>query len=322
MAAPPLYPLRFKPYLRPMPWGGRKLRRWVRADFPPNEKIGEAWLLSDHTLHASVVANGPLAGATLRQLMAERGAELLGFEAERFPLLIKLLDASENLSIQVHPDDELAKTYAPKDGGKTEAWLALEAEPDAWIYLGLAEGADRDALRQAIADGSLPRLMKKLKPAAGDCYFVPAGAVHALGGGTVVLEVQQTSDATFRLYDWDRVGPDGQPRTLHLEAGLACLKPDAAAAGKVPLHAFGEGYSQLLECPNFAVDRLHGPCRFSTSGGAPAIAIVLAGTPRLGAEPLSVGDCLFIPAAVLDQELLLKAGDDVALAFPCRSEPG
>ena len=261
----PLYPLRFAPFLRPMPWGGGRLRNWLDVAWPENVKIGEAWLLSDHPLHQSVVTNGPLAGTTLPHLLAERGSELFGMPVKRFPLLIKLLDAQENLSIQVHPDDELARTWAPKEGGKSEAWLVLESSPDAAIYLGLKPGIDRASFLRELGNGTLPLCMKRYDPQPGQCFNVPAGSIHALGGGTVVLEVQQTSDATFRLFDWNRVDDTGKPRPLHLEAGLACLKKAPGNVGVQSPRLGNQGEQVLVEGPYFRIRRwsfpssLHGP---------------------------------------------------------------
>lgn len=275
----PLYPLRFAPFLRPMPWGGQRLRKWLDVPWADDAKIGEAWLLSDHPLHQSVVTNGPLAGTTLTQLLAERGPELLGSSASRFPLLIKLLDAQENLSIQVHPDDGLAKTWAPKEGGKSEAWLVVESSPEAAIYLGLKPGIDRTALIRELGNGTLPLCMKRYEPKPGHCFNVPAGSIHALGGGTVVLEVQQTSDATFRLFDWNRVDATGKPRTLHLEAGLACIREAPHGIGLQPPQTTTDGASILVNSPFFQM-KLHsrpadlqGPCMIFCLGASANLTI-------------------------------------------------
>jgi mannose-6-phosphate isomerase len=262
----PLYPLRFLPYLRPMPWGGQRLQPWLNLSWPAQTRIGEAWLLSDHPVHQSVVANGPLTGTTLSQLLATRGRELLGQEMPRFPLLIKLLDAQENLSVQVHPDDELARTWAPQEGGKSEAWLVLESSPEAAIYLGLKPGIDRATVLRELEHGTLPLCLRRYEPQPGQCYNVPAGSIHALGGGTVVLEVQQTSDATFRLFDWNRRDAAGRPRPLHREAGLACLQEAPAGIGLQQPHEMTDGAELLVASPFFRIQRrrqagtVQGPC--------------------------------------------------------------
>jgi mannose-6-phosphate isomerase len=259
MVKVPLYPLRFAPFLRPMPWGGQRLKKWLTVDWPSDAKVGEAWLLSDHALHQSVVTNGPLAGRTLSQLLAERGTELLGFAANRFPLLIKLLDAEENLSIQVHPDDELARRWAPTEGGKSESWLVLESTPNAAIYLGLQPDLNRAKLQQALEAGTLPQCVKRYDPKPGECYNVPAGSIHALGGGTVVLEVQQTSDATFRLYDWGRVDATGKPRSLHWEAGIACLKEFPPELGPQQIQRGEDSKEILVDTTFFRIQKRKRP---------------------------------------------------------------
>lgn len=259
MNVSPLYPLEWEPFFRPMPWGGHRLAHWIEEAELPSESVGEAWLLADHALHVSRIANGPLRGATLRDLLTRFDPPLLGTSGKRFPLLIKLLDARQNLSIQVHPDDEAARTWAPAEGGKTEAWVVLEAEPDSVIYLGLQDGVSREHVAAAMQAGKLPGCLMLHRPKPGECYFVPAGAVHALGGGVVVLEVQQTSDATFRMYDWGRVDAQGRPRPLHPEAALAVLRERFDQVGRqapTPIPSAPFIRSELLvECPYFRMVR-------------------------------------------------------------------
>ncbi len=301
----PLYPLSFEPYLRPMPWGGRRLADWVAGSFPDEIPIGESWLLSDHALHASRVKEGPLAGATLRELMGTRAEELLGRTAGCFPLLIKLLDARENLSVQVHPDEVAAARWAPQEGEKTEAWLVLQAGPSAAIYLGLASGVDRDALSRAIDENTVPRCLQRYSPQPGECYFVPAGTIHALGGGVVVLEVQQTSDATFRLYDWGRVDAAGKPRPLHREAGLACLKERPAGTGLMRPELIECDIERLVACEFFEMRRaaigrplpLRGPCLWIGLEGQAAI------RSRTGAVAVERGDLVLVPACMSECSL-------------------
>jgi mannose-6-phosphate isomerase len=218
-------PLRFHPFLRPMVWGGRKLENWNKR-LPTPDPYGESWDLSDHALHASVVVCGPRTGKTLRQLMEqERDAVLGQIQALRrtFPWLVKFLDAKDWLSVQVHPDDRQAERLWPGEGGKTEAWFVLEAEPGSRIYAGLLPGVDEARFRAALAAGRVGECLHQFAPRPGDCVFLPAGTVHAVGGGVLMAEVQQTSDATFRLFDWNRRDAAGKARTLHIEEGLACI---------------------------------------------------------------------------------------------------
>lgn len=282
-----------------MPWGGTRLRNWLQSTiWPTEEKVGEAWLLSDHALHQSMVLNGPLAGMTLGELMATRGQDLLGFSTPRFPLLIKLLDAAENLSVQVHPDNEQARQWAPKEGGKSEAWYVLESSPDAAIYLGLKTGLNRATFLRELGNGTLQLCLNHYVPRPGDCFNVPAGSVHALGGGTVVLEVQQTSDATFRLFDWNRVDASGQPRPLHLEAGLACIKENLPGIGKQQPRTGPSGEVVLVETPYFHLTRLTQPSKLT----GPSVIVNLGEFVALQTDsmmiPLKKGELCFIPAHI------------------------
>jgi mannose-6-phosphate isomerase len=234
----PMGPLRFKPILRPMVWGGRRLGELLGKELPDNQLYGEAWEVSDHPSHCTCIDVGPLAGASLRDLMTQHRRELLGLAAEQyavFPWLVKHLDAHDWLSVQVHPDDALAKTWWPGEGGKTEVWFILDALPGGRIYAGLRPGVDEKALRASLAAGTVADCLHSFKPRAGDCVFLPAGTVHAVGGGVLMTEVQQTSDATFRLFDWNRRDAQGQSRTLHLEQGLACI--DWRQGPVQPVHA-------------------------------------------------------------------------------------
>lgn len=302
----PAIPLLFEPYLRPMPWGGRRLEYWLNRQLPAATPIGEAWLLSDHPLHESRVVGGPLAGTTLRQLVRDEGRTLFGREIERFPLLVKLLDARENLSIQVHPDDELARRWSPGEGGKTEAWYVLEADSGAAIRLGLKPGIDRSTLARRLEGGDLADCLECFGPAAGECYYVPAGTIHGLGGGLVVCEVQQTSDATFRLYDWGRVDAEGKPRPLHLEAGLACTKERPAGVGRQNPRPIAAGVELLVETTFFRMERW----RIAQPGpaAAPLILVGLSGTvaveTREGSVTLDRGTAALIPAAAATAAVL------------------
>jgi mannose-6-phosphate isomerase len=229
-------PFRLKPWFSERPWGRRDLRPWY-ADTGTKELVGEAWL----TGAQCVVETGPLAGRTLASVGAELGGE--------FPLLVKLLFPAEKLSVQVHPDDAQARALG-ETRGKTECWYVLEAEPGAAVALGLKDGVDAATVRAAVADGAsgnMESLLKWVPVSAGDMLFVDAGTVHAIGPGVVLLETQQTSDVTYRLYDY------GRARELHLEKGLQVLKAKTAA-GKIPPTRM-DGFVRLIEQKYFVVDR-------------------------------------------------------------------
>jgi mannose-6-phosphate isomerase len=218
-----LYPLRFEPIFQYRLWGGRALESWMNTPLPDGP-IGEAWILSDRADHASMVAEGRLKGHTLTQLMSDSKAGLLGdVKAERFPLLLKFLDVRQLLSVQVHPGDDM-KAYIPDgESGKTEAWVVLRADPESRIYAGLTPGTTADDLRHLTAKTADLHL-SGFKPEAGQGVEIDAGTVHSLGNGVMVFEVQENSDVTYRLYDWDHIdSKTGKPRDLQIDQALGCV---------------------------------------------------------------------------------------------------
>jgi mannose-6-phosphate isomerase len=226
-------PFRLKPWFSERVWGKRDLRPWY-PDTGTTEPVGEAWLTGPQC----VVETGPFAGRTLESVATELGGE--------FPLLVKLLFPAEKLSVQVHPDDAQAQALG-ETRGKTECWYVLEAEPGTAVALGLKPGADAAAVKAAVANGTLESLVERVPVSVGDMLFVEPGTVHAIGPGMVLLETQQTSDVTYRLYDY------GRPRELHLEKGLQVIKPKTAA-GKVAPKVM-DGFTRLIEQRYFVVDR-------------------------------------------------------------------
>jgi mannose-6-phosphate isomerase len=297
-------PLRFEPYLRPMVWGGCRLAEALGRPLPTAEPYGEAWLVSDHPSHRSIMADGPRAGRTLHDLLRQDPAALLGPAAaapSSFPWLIKLLDAHDWLSVQVHPDDAAAARLWPGEGGKTEAWFILDAAPESRVYAGLKPGVDAARLRAALAAGTAADCLHSFTPRPGDCLFLPAGTVHAVGGGVLMAEVQQTSDATFRLYDWGRVGADGKPRKLHVEEALACIDWDAGPVAPVRVDGYpaatGPARQRLAECRYFTVDYVRDTTPFAVEGGRLQAAVALHGLGTLGGAPVRPGDALVLPAA-------------------------
>ena len=255
-----LYPLRFQQVFRQYLWGGRRLESTLGKPIGPGDNYAESWEVVDHGEDQSVVSHGELAGTTLHELVTSRGTELLGRHApqERFPLLFKFLDAHKNLSVQVHPNDDQGALLDPPDLGKTEAWVILHADPGSVVYAGVKRGFDRDAFEREIHRGTAELCLHKIEPQAGDCLFIPAGTVHALGAGLVVAEIQQASDTTFRLYDWNRVGPDGKPRPLHVEQGLAVSdfsRPPATLQTPQPTER--PHIERIVDCDKFVLDRWH-----------------------------------------------------------------
>jgi mannose-6-phosphate isomerase len=220
-----LYPFVFRPIFKDRIWGGRELERLYAKPIPAGERIGEAWEISDRPGDASVIVNGPLAGKNLRWLMEQHAAEILGgakpAAAGRFPLLCKILDAREKLSLQVHPP--ASKAAELKGEPKTEMWFIADAAPEASLYVGLKRGVTRAEFEKKISNGSVADCFHRIPVKAGDTMFLPSGRVHAIGDGLVIFEIQQNSDTTYRVFDWNRVGLDGQPRELHIAQSLASI---------------------------------------------------------------------------------------------------
>ena len=214
-------PLIFRPVYQPLVWGGRRMDSLGRN--LPEGPIGESWEVSDHARGMSVVAQGPRAGTTLRELVAREGQELVGqgFRGAEFPLMIKLIDARLRLSVQVHPDDAAARALGVGQHGKTECWVFLAEGGEIWQ--GTRPGVTRADFERALAEHHVATTLNRFEARKGDVFFLPAGTVHALGEGCLLYEVQQTSDITFRVYDWDRLGLDGKPRPLHVRESLATI---------------------------------------------------------------------------------------------------
>lgn len=258
----PSYPLLFHPVYKRHFWGGDRISRVFGRDTGTGT-CAESWEISARPEGMSVVSNGPLCGKTLGALCSEHGPALLGTEARSgaFPLLVKIIDARLRLSVQVHPSDETAGGI-PGAEPKTEMWYVLQTEPDAMVYAGLKNGVDRTALRKAVADGGVEDLLVARDAVKDASIFVPGGMVHAICEGCLLLEVQQNSDTTFRLYDWDRVGPDGKKRALHVEKALKAI--DWAGRGGKPAGGGQSGTPEggpgavngVVSCAHFTVERL------------------------------------------------------------------
>ena len=268
-SAPLAAPLTFSPCFKDYLWGGRNLGRLTGRTLP-SEIVAEAWEISGHPAGPSVVDAGPLKGRNLPSLVAEFGAALVGRRGVdagadagvpgAFPLLVKLLDANHALSVQVHPGDDYAAEHGLGEPGKTEMWYILEAAPGAGIIHGLQPGTDRAALRRSALEGRLQDRLRRLTVRPGDAVMVPAGTVHGILSGIVLVEIQQSADTTYRIHDWGRIGPDGRPRDLHIgramevidfgEPGPGIVEPRAVEAGP------GVRREVIAECDKFVVERL------------------------------------------------------------------
>lgn len=307
-----LHPLRFRPLLKRAIWGGRRLSTQLHKPLGDGDDFAESWEIVDHGSEQSVVQFGPLKGASLRQLMEQHVAALLGPHAgvDRFPLLFKFLDCNRSLSVQVHPDDAYAATLTPPDLGKTEAWVVLHAEPEARIYAGLKRGFDRHAFEREVRRGATELCLHAIEPQVGDCLFIPAGTVHALGAGLVVAEIQQASDTTFRLYDWNRLGADGQPRPLHIDRSLDVIDYEAGPVRPQTPQATDQPHiERLVACDKFVMDRWQFEDRQVIGGDDRShIVAVLSGQVLLTNDPadqsLGPGQTALLPAATGSVELV------------------
>lgn len=343
-----LYPLKFRPRFVEKMWGGRKLETVLGKALPPGKMTGESWELYDFppgVVDSSTdwvsaeVASGPLAGRTLHQLVGEFGSDLHGDVPlvgphGQFPILIKFLDAREDLSVQVHPDQDYANTH-PDAHLKSEAWYVMENDPGSRIFKGVPRGTTRETFEQAIQQGTVEQCLTSIPVKPGQCFYLPSGTVHTLGAGILVAEVQTPSDTTFRVYDFDRVDPTtGQKRKLHVREALACINFTGEEEKQPPRsHVAGmfTTVSRLVTCPYFKLEKV----RF-TEGveepvpyDEPVVWIMLQGEAQIKVEGVKdpthfrPGDTLLLPA-VMKNPMIKTLKDCVWLevTFPTRPEVG
>lgn len=305
------YPLQFKPEMKERIWGGRALEQFGLT--LPEGSIGEGWMIGDHPNGTTKVMNGELAGLGLDDIRERYGREFFGTkgysEEGRFPLLIKLLDCNDDLSIQVHPTDSYEGL--PKgELGKTEMWYVLDAKPGAKIIYGLKEGIDRSALAAAIEEGRVMDTLQEVPVAAGDAFYIPAGTVHALCAGVVVAEIQQNSDTTYRVFDYNRPGLDGKLRELHVEDSLNVTAYEGAGASRMKTDNIGDNeWLQIAESPYFIVEKglVRAPWKLSTTPESFVILVIAEGEGSLswddGKLELKAGECFLLPASLGVYEL-------------------
>jgi mannose-6-phosphate isomerase len=254
-----LYPLKFMPLFKDKIWGGNKIRDIVGIDYSPLNRCGELWVLSNIEGDETVVENGFLRETTLSEVIEMYNDELLGEEnferfGNDFPLLIKLIDANDNLSVQVHPDDDYAQKHG-MENGKTEMWYVLQADKGSKIYQGFNEKETKADIINRLRNKTLVDVLHKDDAEKGDLYFIPGGTVHAIGKGVLLAEIQQSSDTTFRIYDWDRVDDKGRQRELHLEQGLQVMDLcKQVGSSKVDYHYHLNKTTNLVKCPYFTTN--------------------------------------------------------------------
>jgi len=300
MASMKPYPLKSVPIFKERIWGGSKLQTAFGKDLPVDEKIGESWELADLPNGQSTIANGELAGQTLASIVERYPEEITGLKdpPRPFPLLIKLLDAQDVLSVQVHPDRETCRRMGVGEP-KTECWYVIDAEPGAVIYKGLKEEVSREQFAQAIENGTTADVLAKIPVQPGECHFLPAGTAHAIGAGLLIAEIQTPSDTTYRVFDWNRVDAAGQPRQLHLDEALESIHFDVTAE-MLPVTTHG----RLVDCEYFKVDQGHraANCQLLLARNQMHTLVILSGggvivSAQAAQVEFTAGDCLVVPAA-------------------------
>jgi len=323
-------PMRFTPRLVPKMWGGRRLGD-LGKPLPADEPVGESWELYDFppgvveadAWSSAEVADGPMAGKTLHELVADEATRsaILGDakpvetpHGPQFPLLIKFLDAGDDLSVQVHPDDAYAAGHAEAHL-KNECWYVLRHEPNARLLKGLVPEATRASFEQAIKDGTVEDLIAAIPAKLDDCHYLPSGTVHALGAGMLVAEVQTPSDTTYRVYDFKRKDPKtGQERQLHVDQALACIDFGSTVDDLPPVTS-GDG--RLVSAPQFTLDRQ--TLAANATAALPAgcvVAMVVKGSANVGGVSANAGDTLLVPAAAEDRGVVTSEGCVVLVARP------
>ncbi len=295
-----IYPLKFKPLFKERIWGGRQLQAVFGKDLPADVKIGESWELADLPADKSEIVNGPLAGKTIDQVIAEFGPAITGKDDYQppFPLLIKILDAQDVLSVQVHPDAELCRRTGKGDP-KTECWYIIDAAPGAAIYKGLKPGTTKELFAEAIENGTCEDYLVKVPVEVGQCHFLPSGTCHAIGAGLLIAEIQQPSDTTYRIFDWNRVDPaTGKGRQLHVADGIEAIHFDPSGD-----NLSVETTGRLVDADEFKVDKGHQTpgCEVLLAGQMKVLIILSGGGQITSGQNESTefekGDTLLIPAA-------------------------
>jgi mannose-6-phosphate isomerase len=292
-------PLAFEPIFMERMWGGRRLESEFGKKLPPQRPIGESWEIVDRPEAQSIVRSGLLRGKTLHELWTQYRDEIFGEtpDSSRFPLLLKLLDAHDKLSLQVHPPEKLADRLGGEP--KTEFWYIAAADPGAELYLGFRESITRHQFEKALRDGTAADHVHTVRVRTGDAVFLPAGRLHALGAGNLLIEVQQNSDTTYRVFDWNRVGDKGKRRLLHIDQALQCIDFDDVAPKLVEPQGELLLRNDLFEVQKWNLDSP----REIAARGRFAIACCLTGSLRCADVDLTPGEFFLVPAQLQDRQL-------------------
>ena len=309
------YPLIFEPILKDRIWGGTKLHSLLNKTLPTTT-TGESWEISSVPGDSSIIKNGIFQGTTLNDLVAKYPQEILGKAVykkfgNQFPLLFKFLDAQEDLSIQLHPNDELAKKRH-NSFGKTEMWYVMQADENSRIIVGFKENSSADEYLRHLEDKTLPTILKEISVKQGDAFFLKTGTIHAIGAGIVIAEIQQTSDITYRVYDWDRVDSNGKSRELHVELALEAINYNEVESQKQYGTIQNES-NLIVECPYFITNfiPLDGNVTFHKDSESFTVLMCTDGQFELTSEGsksvFKKGETILLPAAITQYELLGKA---------------
>lgn len=305
-------PLRFLPLYQTRVWGGRHIESLLGRALPDAQPYGESWELCDRAEAQSIVKGGPLDGKTLHKLWSTHRVEIFGhrfanYTAVRFPILLKILDCCDKLSLQVHPPAAVAALL--KGEPKTEMWFVAHADAGALLYAGLKRGVTREAFEHALAAGTVADVIHSIKPQRGDFMFVESGRLHALGAGLLIYEIQQNSDTTYRVFDWNRVGLDGKPRAMHVAESLACIdfndfepamQSPASDGAMVRCDYFDTHWRQLKAGQTHTLER---------EGEFVCIALT-RGSANIGGQSACTGDFLLLPASMPQSNRTIEASED------------
>ncbi|MFI5136610.1 MAG: type I phosphomannose isomerase catalytic subunit [Sphingobacteriales bacterium] len=323
---PSLYPLKFKTIYKDKIWGGQKIKTYLHKDFGSLPNCGETWEISGVKSDVSVVANGELAGESLAELLEKYQGDLVGKKVydhfgNIFPLLVKFIDANEDLSIQVHPDDELAKKRH-NSFGKTEMWYVIEADPGSTLIAGFNKELNEQEYLEKFNSGHLTDILNKESVKAGDVFFLPAGRVHTIGKGLLIAEIQQTSDITYRIYDFDRVDDKGNKRELHTEEALAAIDFKRYPEYKTAYQPEENKTVKLVSCPYFTTNLMEftGNTEKDYSGlDSFVIYVCVEGEFTVKTEgsdyPVKMGDCILLPKTINKVQLETKEGFKLLESF-------
>jgi len=301
-------PVVFEPIFKERIWGGRKLAALFAKRLPANKQIGESWEIVDRPEAQSIVREGSLAGRSLHDLWVNFREELFGEvpDAPRFPLLIKLLDAQEKLSLQVHPPPEIAESLGGE--AKTEFWYVVAAEPNAEIFVGLRKSMTRDQFENVLNSGTVADCVQAIRMKSGAAMFLPSGRFHAIGAGNLLVEVQQNSDTTYRVFDWNRVDDDGKPRQLHVDQALQCIDFNDVAPEPITPTSELLVRHELFEVQKWNLES----ARDIAPPGQFAIVLCLTGALQCAGVDFTPGEFFFVPAS-LQERMIYPRGKGASL---------